>query len=297
MRATVAPYLQPPVGTVNHSGWRVVDAAGDIPLASDVPHWDYQCVLPLAAAISIERETALQHCQLDVDSELAVIVTARSDHTSAHGAIANVVVPRQARYDLAVEARLPGHSLGGRLELMTALVVTHPRPLGPLAPRRPRSILWRDRQRSNLEGSASRFPTDAADFRETRPSEARSSWHLHVDITDPDASFMSAARLTLNTASEAIRRLLAGHPAPDTPLLLRTLRWDVTRQLVMYALSWEEVDDSPADHDSTTVAGVLRSLLAQIWPLDAPSAIRERWRQNPELLELQIQHHAYLLPD
>jgi hypothetical protein len=297
MRATVVPYLQPPVGTVNHSGWRVVDSTGDSPLASDLPHWDYQAVLALAAAISIERETALQHCQLAHDTELAVIVTARSDHTNAHGAIADVAVPPQRRYDLAVEAVLPGHSLGGRLELMTALVVTRPRPLGPLAPRRPGSILWQTRQRSNLEGSASRFPTDAADFRESRPSQARSAWHLHVDTTDPDASFMSAARLTLNTASEAIRRLLAGHRGPDTHLLLRTLRWDVTRQLVMCALSSEDIEDSPADHESTTVAGVLRSLLAQIWPMDPPSAIRERWRQTPEQLELQIQHHAHLLAD
>ena len=297
MRATVAPYLQPPPGTVNHSGWRLVDSGGDIPLAAEIPHWDYQSMLVLAAAVSIERQAVLEQCQLDSNSGLAVVVTARSDHTRAHGAIAMVVVPPQARYDLALQAELPGHSLGGRLELKTTLVVSSPQPLSPLAPRRPGSIVWWIRQHTHLEGSGSRFPTDAADFRETRPSEARSGWYLHVDTSDPDASFMSAARVTLNTGNGAVSRLLAGDAGPDTQVLLRTLRWDVTRQLVMYALACEDIDDSPADHDSTTVAGVLRSLLAQIWPLDQPSALRQRWRQNPELLELQVQHRAYAIPD
>lgn len=297
MRATVPPYLQPSADTVDLAGWRIVDQSGDLPMPADIPHWDYQTTLALATAVSIGRDSVLEQCQLAPDTDLAVVVTARSDHTNAHGAVANIAVPQQARYDLAIEVQLPGHTLGGRLELTTYLVVTRPRPLGPLAPHRPGSILWRGRHRSHLEGSASRFPTDASDFRLTRPAEAHAGWHLHLDTADPGASFMSAARVTLNTAVPAIGRLLSGGQAAETKLLLRTLRWDVTRQLVLHALAWDDIEDGPADHESTTVAGVLRSLLAQIWPLDQPSTVRQRLRLNPELLELQIQHHARFLAD
>jgi hypothetical protein len=107
---------------------------------------------------------------------------------------------------------------------------------------------------------------------------------------------MAAARLTLNTALPEIRELADGTSKSSEPLL-RIIRWDVTRQLVMHALAWDEVSDAPADHESTTVSGVLRSLLARVWPLENPSALRLRSRLNPDLIEMQLQHHARILAD
>jgi hypothetical protein len=275
----------------------MVVATGDgteVPLGAEVAHWDFQTTLNLHSAVAIDRKAALQDSDLGTETELAIIVLARSDHTNAHGAVARVLVPPQPRYDLAIELQLPGHVLGGRLDLTTQLVAMRPRPLSPLAARRPGSILWHSRHRCHLEGSAARFPTDASDFRVTRPSNARAGWHLHVDTTDPQASFMSTTRLTLNTASEGIRRVLAGDSKADVDVLMSALRWDVTRHLVLRAIACDDIEDGPADHDSTTVVGVLRSLLAQIWPLDMPSTLRERWRSDPDLLELQLQNHARL---
>ena len=292
MRTTAVPYLQPAAESVVHSGWYVVDLAGTTPLPLEMPHWDYQTKLVVSGAISVERSSILAQCELDDASELAVVVTCRSDHTGARGLISRVPVPRQERYDLALNFDLPGHSLGGRLDIDTLLVATLPIAINQMAPHRPASILWRTRHRSHLEGSGARFPTDSADFRETRPSEARAGWHLHVDLGDPQTSFMTAVRLTLNTANPAIERMLEGATGSDVELLVRAIRWDVTRQLVAHALSCDDVEDGPADFESSQAAMVLRSLLAQIWPLDEPSALRQRLVDNPELIELQIQHHA-----
>jgi hypothetical protein len=295
MRATFVPYLESPQDLISHSGWRIIDGAGEQALPAAVPHWDYQTTLCCAAAVSVQRDAILHRCELAADTGLVVAVTARSDHTNAHGLVRWLEVPLQPRYDLAVELELPGHTLGGRLDLVTQVVVAHPRPLSTLAARRPGSILWRTEHRTLLEGSAPRFPTDAADFRQTRPQSVDAGWYLHLDSTDPDASFMSAVRLTVNTASERMRRVLAGDADPEVLLLLRTLRWDVTRQLILRAVEWDDVEDGPPDHESTTVVGVLRSLLAQVWPLDEPSVLRKRFTESPELVELQIQHHARLL--
>ena len=297
MSTVIAPFATATDNLVEHSGWVVQDTAGGSPLPVDLLHWDYQTTLTLNATISVERDALLGHCELGPDTTLAVLVEARSDRTNAHGAVARIEVPAQSRYDLAIDIKLPGHTLGGRLDLVTYLVAVHPQPLNPLGARRPGSVLWRVAQRTHLEGTGARFPTDAADFRQTRPQQSRAGWLLHIDETDPDASFMSSVRLTLNTGHARVRKLLEGNSEPDVRLLLRTMRWDVTRQLVQRALRWDEIDDGPADHDSTTLSGVLRSLLARIWPLEAPSVLRKQWSDSPELLEAQIQHHVELLAD
>lgn len=294
MKRTAIPFRQAPESAVDHSGWTIADASGEQPLPLDVPHWDYQTTLNLLSAVSVKRTDVLQHCQLGPASALAVAVIGRSDHTGARGLLSCIAVPPQDTYDIAVEIELPGHSLGGRLDLETMLILQEADTPGPLGPRRPGSILWRTRHRAHLEGTASRFPTDTSDFTRTRPTLAHAAWHLHVDATYPDVAFMAAVRLTLNTGSPLIERMLSGPGDAEARRTLAVLRWDVTRQLVMHALRLEEVDDAPADHEDSTLAGVLRSLLAVIWPHDPPSALRERLARNPELLEIAIQHHVRL---
>ena len=96
-------------------------------------------------------------------------------------------------------------------------------------------------------------------------------------MTDPDARFMSAARLTLNSGHPAIERLLNGAKDDGTEQLLRTLNWDVTRQMVQAALESDDVVGLDIDPEATTVAGVLRNLLGRIWPLESPATLRQ-WR-------------------
>ena len=106
---------------------------------------------------------------------------------------------------------------------------------------------------------------------------------------------MSSVRLTLNTSRPIITNLLEGVPTQEGELLMRTIRWDVARQLVTAALGLEGITELEFDPDAITVAGTLRNVLAAIWPRDELSTLRQRWKDSPELMEIQIQHHARLL--
>jgi len=292
MRATVVPYLRPPEAAVNHSGWKLVSADGESDLPPDVPHWDYQTTLHLTAAVSVDRDAVLDGCHLESDSELRVVVTGRSDSTTVRHCIANLLVPAQPTYDLAIGVELPGSDLGGRLFLETLLVVGDPRPADALAPTRPGSILWRTSHRTHLEGEGSRFPTDTADFTVTAPRNAGAGWLLHVDTSDLEAAFMSAVRLTLNTGNPRVRSMLGGGDASEQDMLRGVLRWDVVRQLVLVALQHEDVLRLNHDVESTTLGGVLRHLVASIWPREDPLIVRRRWMDAPEQIEVVVQHHA-----
>src|SRR5690606_14364692 len=178
---------------VSHGGWYVTTAQGDIPLPSEMPHWDYQTVLELAAAVSVDRRLVTEACSVEWKSKLHVLVMARSSHTNVQIQAAKLEVPLSDAFDLAVKVSLDGRHLGGRLFLETLLVATDPKPIGPLAPRHPGSILWRKQHWTDLEGIGAQFPTESIDFQRSG-RDPRAGWELRIDLSDPDARFMSAAR-------------------------------------------------------------------------------------------------------
>jgi hypothetical protein len=295
MRVPIVPFLRPSAAAVSHGGWFLTTVNGDTPLPAEITHWDYQTVLELAAPVSVDRETVTQGCDLEWDSGLAVLVTARSSHTNAEVLAQRLEVPARKAFDLAVEVSLEGSSLGGRLTLETLLVATDPKPKGPLAPQEPGSILWRTKHWTDLEGMGAQFPTDTGDFSQTS-WDGRAGWELRIDLSDPEARFMSAARLTLNSGNPAIARLLKGERDDRTDQLLRTLNWDITRQIVVRALETEEVIGHEVDAEAVSVVGVMRNLLAVIWPHESVITLK-RWRESePSRLEVRIQHHCGLLP-
>jgi hypothetical protein len=180
--------------------------------------------------------------------------------------------------------------MGGRLTIETLLVCSVPVTLDNLAPSDSGSILWRHSQSTYLEGVEGQFPTDAEDFKITRPGSARAGWALHVDAADADALFTSAVRLTMNSGLPAVQRLLVGATDPSTVLLAAALDVDVTRQLIAFGLRTDEVYLSDVDHESKTLAGVIRSLIAQLWPGVSPVTLRAWMRDTPEKVELEIQN-------
>lgn len=295
MRVPVVPFLTPPDGSVSHGGWQIFTADGVAPLPSEMLHWDYQTSIDLAAALFVDRSAVTQACALESSSGLTVLVTAHSDHTRSERPVARLEVPQQDRFDLAIRFDLAGDELGGRLTLNTLLVVTEPRPLDDLAPSRPGSIIWRTQHRTHLQGIGAQFPTDAADFSMTRQADPKAGWELKVDLADGDALFMSAARLTLNSGHPTVARMLQGQKNDLTVQMRRTLHWDVTRQLVAMALASDEVISAEFDPDATSVTGVLRNLLASIWPKDSPVTVRRWWETNPSRVELRLQGHCELI--
>ena len=170
-------------------------------------------------------------------------------------------------------------------------------PSGPedlLAPAQPGSILWRAKSSVRLEGIGAQFPTDTSDFTITRPKDINAGWILEVDLSDLDALFMASARLTLNSAVPAVKRMIQGSPDEDVKQLRRVLHWDITRQMVMMALENEDVVHSDFDPEATSVGSVLRNLISTIWPVDSPVTVRNWWRTDPSRVEVRVQSRSGL---
>lgn len=294
MRLPVVPFLTPPDTAVSHGGWYLTTADGDIPVPREMQHWDYQTVLELAAAVSVDRRVVTDACALDWESTLLVLVIARSSHTNIQVEAARLEVPLSDTFDLAVKLNLDGRQLGGRLFLETLLVSTDPKPLGPLAPHHPGSILWRTQHWTDLEGIGAQFPTESIDF-ERSGRDPRAGWELRIDLSDPDARFMSAARLVLNSGHPAIAKLLNGAKDEGTEQLLRTLNWDISRQMVHYALRNDDIAALDVDAEAVSVAGVLRNLLGTIWPHESVVTLQHWLDTDPTRIERRLQHHSGLL--
>lgn len=294
MKRPVVPFLTPPDSAISHGEWLLATSDGDVPLPKEVAHWDYQTVLELAAPVSVDRRSVTQACQLEWDSGLAVLVMARSNHTNAEFLATRLDVPMVDDFDLAVDLRLEGAELGGRLTLETILVVSDPKPMSRLAPHHPGSIVWRVSHWTDLEGIGTQFPTDTLDFK-AAGMDPHAGWQLRIDMSDPEARFMSAARLTLNSGHPAIERLLNGAKDEGTDQLLRTLNWDITRQMVQAALASDDVAGRDIDHESTSVAAVLRNLLGRIWPIESTHTLRHWQQHDPARIEVHLQQSARLL--
>jgi hypothetical protein len=294
MKRPIVPFLTPPAAAISHGEWLLRSADGDSPLPKEVPHWDYQTVLELAAPVSVDRASVTETCRLGRSSGLAVLVMARSNHTNAEFLAARLDLPMSDTFDLAVELRLEGVQLGGRLFLDTLVVATDPKPLDRLAPQHPGSILWRTTHWTDLEGVGTQFPTDTLDFK-AAGLDPDAGWQFKIDLADPDARFMSAARLTLNSGHPAMARLLTGAKDAGTEQLLRTLNWDITKQMVHAALSSDDVAGLDLDPEATSVAGVLRNLVGRVWPLESIATLRAWSRSDPARIEVHLQQHARLL--
>ena len=292
MKTPVPPFLVPREDLVTHRGWQLRSPDGALsPLPIELEHWDYQTVLELVAVLDFDPDAVAAASGLEPRSVLTVVVMGRSQRTRVERAVGRFDVKAGANMT-TLELSLHGQEFGGRLSLETLLVASEPRPLSPLAATQPGSVLWRSVQNVHLEGVGAQFPTDTADFTLKYPDSASAAWTLTVDTSDPDALFLSAVRLTLNTSQSSVQKMVTGRTDDTTEMLRRVLEWDVTRQLAVAAFSTDGVLDADYDPEATSVSGVLRNHLSRIWPAESMDTLRSWWETDRRRIERNIQDHC-----
>lgn len=299
MKIAVPPFYVPDVNSVSHSEWFLsLNGSSEI-LPEEMKTWDYQTVLSLRAELDIDQALIMDQCRLGSECRFRVVVKAKSSSTTADLLVFEMEIA--AHEDLAsvpIDFMLPGIELGGRLTLTTFLLLDKSvAPLDPLAPHQRGSILWRQSRHVYLQGIGAQFPTDAEDFRSTRPETPDALWQLDADLSDPEASFANVVRLSLNTSQPAIQRLLQGISSPEVKQLQHLLDVDVTRQLAILGVRSDAVLDREPDRDDPSVVAVLRSLLQQLWPhVSDPHIMRKIWETEPSRFEAHIQSVRGQLP-
>lgn len=295
MRRSCPPFLTPSDSSISHRGWQMERDGDHVPLPPEMSHWDYQTKLQIVGTVTLNWESVLEQCALAPDSRLELLISAHSDHTRTERPVALIPINSDEQADIEVDFSLDGTELGGRLTLTTILASSDPKPLSPLSPQDPGSILWSTMHRTVLQNEGAQFPTDAVAFSIVEPEHERAAWRLNIDTSDPDARFLSSVRLTLNTDLESVMSLLAGIDDKPTTQLEQTLRWDVTRQLVLAGLALPEARALELDIEATSVAGVLRNIIASVWPTMSAEAVHQRLKKEPGRIEMDLQDHCGLV--
>lgn len=290
MKIPIPPFIVPPLDVASHTGWALITSAGTQDLPVDLEHWDYQAVLEVVGGVSVNRRRLLDESQLAQSSGLELIMAIKSHHTSVQRTLVRQRVPAQDVYSLQIKASIAGHDLGGKLDITTYIVASDPVPTSALGATAPGSILWSAVHVCHLEGIGSQFPTDSEDFSITRPSHANAAWFLEIDDSDLQAVFMSSVRLVVNSGNPAMKRMLNGESTGETSTLRKYLDFDISRQLVNFALQNDEVIDMESDIHDVSLGGVLRNTLSRFWPNTAPDALRLQLKSNPGRIEFDIQH-------
>ena len=288
MARVVSPgYLLPQEGCIESGEWLI--ESPDHPTLTvtqgAIPLWHYDVSLLVVHGVHVKLDELRTGCRLDSNDELRVVLTWQSSSTRLQGSSDPTLVEDGGN---VLDLHIPGEESGGELTLRTEISVrpSMTRDADPLLPRRPGSLLWSDSHRLLLEGDAYRFPTEAVNFETVGLARPKSAWLVEVDTTDLDAPALDRIRLILNTEHDVYSRL----QEPDTPgaaLTRQFLAYDVARQLVAAALECDELTDD--DYERASVGHVLRQRLQNYFGDVDLLRLHRLWRQNPRLVEAQLQ--------
>ena len=216
----------------------------------------------------------------------------RADQLRASGTAIDVVNGHNT-----LTALLPGADRGGAVRVEARIVLLEPDGAAePLGPRRSGSLLWQDTRRIRLEGGGGRFPTTATDFSSAGlPGGDAGLWYLQISSGDLGASVTQALRLYLNSANAAIRNVL-DNPGTDNSLdMLRFLRYETARQLLVTVLRDEEFDDR-ADYGRGTLGDVLVTLLRLYLPHRDITQLRNDYNMDPAEVDAELLAAAWRAP-
>jgi len=292
------PFLRPPHDVVITGPWSRPAVDGVEPLPPALPDWDYGTVLALRRAVSVDGLRARRLTGLAHDAELDLSVQWYATTSALRGRAWRAPVPCTDGTDITIEFDLLGTDLGGTLELVTTLTLRSTTPdASPAAPTRPGSILWSDRHQVVLQGDNALFPIARADFHDL-PYPTGAGWYLHIDHA-LDAAALGSILLLVNTHHDIVMQALEAAAAPTEAdrRVLSTLRTDVLRVLVEYALTHEDFTDDveyPPGTLGALLTHVLRNAYPPVFTLDA---LRRERRTSPALFSSRIQDITDLLND
>lgn len=282
-------YLTPERADIHASDWLVTPGHHtSVSLPTEIQNWQYSTDLLVERIVSVDLGRTREHVGLGRRDGLRCVITWNATSTGLQGASP----PRQLRDGSNhVEVLVPGAAVGGTLKLRTVVTAD----LDPtenrerLAPHRPGSVLWSDDWQVDLEGDASRFPTEVLGFRATGIASESVAWLLQVDTADLDAPALSSVRLILNSDHPVYARLTAEPDGVEAVLTRQYLAYDVARQLVVAALAQEDLKDT--EYERGSVGAVLRARLSDYFGEEGRRVepLRQRWRSAPSEVDADLQ--------
>jgi len=280
------------------TGWYRTDGASPEPLPDALPDWDPAASFRARVTLVVAADDLARDCELNLDSVIRVALLWRSrggTELRGRGGHADLRCDRGLQ-EVRLDINVPGELLASSLELSVAATTTSTSsPSGSLAATRPGAILWSQSRTVRLEGSASRFPMEWADFPASAALPDRAAWYLswNRELTEP---LGGAVRLYLNRAHPLLSRIADGSAWSDTEVLVNDmLFFDVGRALIKGALSDPEFAHDAERYADDSVGGAVRRLLNLHFPDEAIDSLAGQLQRDPALFDARLQERLRFL--
>lgn len=294
MRGMSAPvslgYLRPYPARINASEPHVTYGDDRLVVDGRADQWDYYAPVRVEWALDIDLAGILDDCGLGRDAHVEAMISWHATWTNLRG---GGPVTTVVNGENLLRLEVPGHLLGGTLNLTASVTLGHPgsRP-DDLAPKRPGSILWSTRSAVVLEGAAARMPTMAVDFAATGRGHEEGVWLLECDDDDLTVSAAGALVLYVNSGHPDMKELLDHPDQPAATALKRFMAYDITRQLILRALHHPELDDRH-HYDPGTLGDLYLRLLRTHLPNTTLQQLRRQFEDDPGEIEAEVLARAW----
>jgi hypothetical protein len=296
VRLTVRPFAVAADDAVRFTtGWQVVRDDHAEALGDSIRDWDYMTVLRLQAELEVDVSTVRLSAHLGARCGLVVVVSAGSSTTRIRGPvwIGQISSPTRERRRMGIE--IAGDELGGRLDLLTRLVVSKPEPADDLGAPTRGAILWSDRCSVMLEGDGPQFPTEPADLSKSPYRLPKAAWVLDIVTDDLDVAAAAAVRLVVNQEHSVMKRVLGGDTSPESVLALEASRWDVARQLIEFALDSPEFVERYDKFEEDSLGRLLANIILMYFPGETAETLRTMRATRRARFEVGLQDAARIL--
>ena len=287
---TIAPFLTAPQDTVIARPWMLQDPKAE-PLPAILSEWDSATDLRLSRTVSLDVAKIWAACGLAVDDKIGIAAEWISEGTSLRGCTAVAATECCRDVELRINVYCSGAELGQALVLRTRLVLLPGRGTAEskVAPRRVTSILWRDEERTVLEGQGSRFPMETIDFSQLPGAPPDASWHLVWMAGDLELPLTAATRLYLNVCHPAvIEAVTKAEPDKAEQIIRRVILWDVARRLVIGVLDNAEYSGDTGGYAPGSLGQAVTSLI-DVHLGESPEGLRALRKTRPAVFESVIQ--------
>lgn len=280
---TTAGFLEPDA-SVFELGAPVFSVNGTpVSDAESLESWDYSSDLEVFWTLAVEKRRLLEECGLGPSTDLKIGFRWRSAKTTLYeSSIRGPLVDGRNNIRVGIPSELAGGKLD--ISLYVLLMSMYPHECSPLAASRPGSILWSESQHVFLEGVGSRFPIVAVDF--PGGEMQKGMWEFSVATTDLEASALGSFNLRINSKHPSVRKLLDSPNDAQSKVLLATLKADLYRQLILWALR-----EGPElrSYEADTVGGVLWSTFNRYFPESDFEEMSNSMASTPWRVEARIQ--------
>lgn len=281
----VFPHRQIGPSAIKFEGWHVrVGQAPQMPVARYLENFDYSSEMQFGFRAKLSLDQIRSSVGIDDQSTLAFYLLV--DCESSNVRFKEVVTVSEGE-EFDCWLTVPPGQLAAKVRLERGLVLDE---LGSSdvwdSPKRRGALLFSDDPWFvQLEGDATRFPTQAIDFAADRLPE-KAAWKLQISYDDPNQPFNSAVRLLINTRHPAHNALLA---AERNDIFDSALRSDIARQLIA-TLSRDEEFLAQQEWRDESLGAVVDRLCRSALPYASAAEAIQSFRRDPTRFDAKIQN-------